>query len=157
MVLADDVVIEGALRGSPSESEYRCAIFVSDDLFFLRRRWRGGSVSPLEEFAVEILDLIAQRPDPDLSGQKRLQNCASDGSKRQPQLALAFSRPTQHHRSKGCCRQPNGSEQMWRERAAAGYESKASQRVLARLVFIDETAVSTNMVRLRGEPRVASG
>ena len=24
---------------------------------------RGGSVSPLEEFAVEILDLIAQRPD----------------------------------------------------------------------------------------------
>ena len=24
---------------------------------------RGGSLSPLEEFAVEILDLIAQRPD----------------------------------------------------------------------------------------------
>src|SRR3974390_626201 len=23
-----------------------------------------------------------------------------------------------------CCKQPNGSEQMWRERAAAGYESK---------------------------------
>ena len=27
----------------------------------------------------------------------------------------------------------------------------------ARLVFIDETAVSTNMVRREGEPRVASG
>ena len=42
----------------------------------------------------------------------------------QPQLALAFSRPTQHHAQKKCCKQPNGSEQMWRERAAAGYESK---------------------------------
>ena len=61
----------------------------------------------------------------------------------QPQLALAFSRPTQHHAQKKCCKQPNGSEQMWRERAAAGYESKDADP--ARLVFIDETAVSTNM------------
>jgi transposase len=67
----------------------------------------------------------------------------------QPQLALAFSRPTQHHAQKKCCKQPNGSEQMWRERAAAGYESKGMLDP-ARLVFIDETAVSTNMVRLRG-------
>ena len=58
---------------------------------------------------------------------------------------------------KKCCKQPNGSEQMWRERAAAGYESKGMLDP-ARLVFIDETAVSTNMVRLRGaSPRVASG
>src|SRR6478672_3619083 len=42
----------------------------------------------------------------------------------QPQLALAFSRPTQRHAQKKSCKQPNGSEQMWRERAAAGYESK---------------------------------
>ena len=42
----------------------------------------------------------------------------------QPQLALAFSPPTQHHAQKKCCKQPNGSERMWRERAAAGHESK---------------------------------
>ena len=36
---------------------------------------------------------------------------------------------------------------MWRERAAAGYESKVCL-ILPGLVFIDETAVSTNMVRL---------
>src|SRR5262252_968731 len=42
----------------------------------------------------------------------------------QPQFALAFSRPTQHHSQKKPCKQPNGSEQMWRGRAAGGYESK---------------------------------
>ena len=35
----------------------------------------------------------------------------------QPQFALAFSRPTQHHSQKKPCKQPNGSEQMWRERS----------------------------------------
>src|SRR5262249_30714407 len=44
--------------------------------------------------------------------------------KNQPQLALAFSRPTQHHSQKKPCKQSNGSEQMWRECAAGGYESK---------------------------------
>ena len=38
---------------------------------------------------------------------------------------------------------------MWREGAAAGYESKVCL-ILPALVFIAETAVSTNMVRLRG-------
>src|SRR5579864_2841767 len=80
---------------------------------------RGGSVSPLEEFAVEILDLTAG-PDLGRNGCRTAQ--ATDQN--QPQLALAFSRPTQHHAQKKCCKQPNGSEQMWRERAAAGYESK---------------------------------
>src|SRR6516162_4583736 len=42
----------------------------------------------------------------------------------EPQFALAFSRPTQHHSQKKPCKQPNGSEQMWRGRAAGGYESK---------------------------------
>src|SRR6516162_4357697 len=72
---------------------------------------RGGSISPLEEFAAEILDLIAQQP-------------AQATDQNQPQLALAFSRPTQHHSQKKPCKQSNGSEQMWRERAASGYESK---------------------------------
>ena len=90
---------------------------------------RGGSVSPLEEFAVEILDLIAQRPDLTLvetvAELRKRRPCSGRVRRsRQPQLALAFSRPTQHHAQKKCCKQPNGSEQMWRERAAAGYESK---------------------------------
>ena len=83
---------------------------------------RGGSVSPLEEFAVEILDLIAPTAGPDLGRNGCRTGQATDQN--QPQLALAFSRPTQHHAQKKCCKQPNGSEQMWRERAAAGYESK---------------------------------
>ena len=55
---------------------------------------RGGSVSPLEEFAAEILVLIAEQPDLTLVEtvtelrKKRI---------RTPQLALAFSRPPQHH------------------------------------------------------------
>ena len=46
---------------------------------------------------------------------------------------------------------------MWRERAAAGYESKVCL-ILPGWSFIDETAVSTNMVRLRGRaPRGVRG
>src|SRR4029077_3627707 len=80
---------------------------------------RGGSVSPLEEFAVGILDLIAQRPDLTLVETV----CASDGSNPAAARSGVFSTDTTS-RSKKCCKQPNGSEQMWRERAAAGYESK---------------------------------
>src|SRR5258706_2898311 len=46
---------------------------------------RGGSISPLEEFAAEILDLIAQQPD-GRNGCRTAQ--ATDQN--QPQLALAF-------------------------------------------------------------------
>ena len=83
---------------------------------------RGGSVSPLEEFAGR--DFGSDRPTagPDLGRNSCRTAQATDQN--QPQLALAFSRPTQHHAQKKCCKQPNGSEQMWRERAAAGYESK---------------------------------
>jgi hypothetical protein len=41
----------------------------------------------------------------------------------QPQFALAFYRPPQHHPQKAC-KPPNGSEQMSREPADVGYESK---------------------------------
>ena len=82
------------------------------------------SVSPLEEFAVEILDLITQRPDHDLGRN------GCELRKRRVRLNRScsgvFSTDTQHHAQK-CCKQPNGSEQMWRERAAAGYESKVWQ------------------------------
>src|SRR6476660_4703927 len=83
---------------------------------------RGGRVSPLEEFAVEILDLIAQRPD--LTLVETVAELRKRRIKTSRSSLWRFSRPTQHHAQKKCCKQPNGSEQMWRERAAAGYESK---------------------------------
>ena len=78
------------------------------------RRWKSSRS--------RFLDLIAQRPD--LTLVETVAELRKRLDQNQPQLALAFSRPTQHHAQKKCCKQPNGSEQMWRERAAAGYESK---------------------------------
>jgi transposase len=83
---------------------------------------RGGSVSPLEEFAVEILDLIAQRPDLTL-----VETVAELRKRRIKTSRSSLWRFLDRHNitlKKKCCKQPNGSEQMWRERAAAGYESK---------------------------------
>ena len=123
---------------------------------------RGGSVSPLEEYAVEILDLIAQRPD--LTLVETVAELRKRRIKTSRSSLLAFSpRPTQHHAQKKCCKQPNGSEQMWRERAAAGYESKVMLILPGWCIFFffffffffhptlplsTMTAVSTNMVRL---------
>ena len=90
---------------------------------------------------------IAQRPDLTLVEKRALQNCASDGSN-QPQLALGVFSTDTTSRSKSAASSRNGSEQDVAvfERAAAGYESKGMLDP-ARLVFIDETAVSTNMGR----------
>src|SRR6202040_3692975 len=67
----------------------------------------------------------------------------------QPQLALAFSRPTQHHAQKKVLQ---AAERQRADVARARRRWIREQGMLdpARLVFIDETAVSTNMVRLRG-------
>src|SRR5271170_7369387 len=81
-----------------------------------------GSVSPLEEFAVEILDLIAQRPDLTL-----VETVAELRKRRIKTSRSSLWRFLDRHNitlKKKSCKQPNGSEQMWRERAAAGYESK---------------------------------
>ena len=104
---------------------------------------RGGSVSPLEEFAVEILDLIAQRPD-----LTWLQNCASDGSKPAAARSGVFSTDTTSRSKKVL----QAAERQRADVARARRRWIREQGMLdpARLVFIDETAVSTNMVRLRG-------
>ena len=99
---------------------------------------RGGRVSPLEEFAVEILDLIAQRPD--LTLVETVAELRKRRIKTSRSSLWRFLDSTGNITLKKCCKQPNGSEQMWRERAAAGYESKGMLDP-ARLVFIDETAV----------------
>ena len=129
------------------------AALVSADrsAFQPRKPRRGGSVFAVgRAFAVEILDLDRPTAGPDL-GRNGCQNCVQARRiKTSRGSLLAFSRPTQHHAQFVRCKQPNGSEQMWRERAAAGYDERESKGMLdpARLVFIDETAVSTNMVRL---------
>ena len=107
---------------------------------------RGGSVSPLEEFAVEILDLIAQRPD--LTLVETVAELRKRRIKTSRSSLWRFLDRDTNITLKKVLRQPNGSEQMWRERAAAGYESKVC--LIRWLVFIDETAVSTNMVRPEG-------
>src|ERR1700732_443155 len=80
-------VIEAVESGaSRRETAERFEVSVSSAIKWLQR-WhesksavpkpRGGSVSPLEAVAEQILDLIAQQPD--LTWWRRSQSCASDG------------------------------------------------------------------------------
>ena len=76
----------------------------------------------MEEFAVEILDLIAQRPDLTL-----VETVAELRKRRIKTSRSSLWRFLDRHNitlKKSAAKQPTGSEQMWRERAAAGYESK---------------------------------
>ena len=91
---------------------------------WLQRWYQQRSAAPKprggERFAVGRVrgrDFGSDRPTagPDLGRNGCRTAQATDQN--QPQLALAFSRPTQHHAQKKCCKQPNGSEQMWRELA----------------------------------------
>ena len=70
--LRERVITAVETGASRREAAERFEISVASAVKWLQRWYqqrsaapkpRGGSVSPLEEFAVEILDLIAQRPD----------------------------------------------------------------------------------------------
>jgi transposase len=83
---------------------------------------RGGSISPLEEYAIEILALVAEQPDLTL-----VETVAELRKRRIKTSRSALCRFFQRHnitlkKKPASCR---GSEQMSRERADAGYESKA--------------------------------
>jgi transposase len=83
---------------------------------------RGGSVSPLEEFAAEILVLIAEQPDLTL-----VETVTELRKKRIRTSRSSLWRFLDRHNitlKKKACRRPSGSEQMWREHADVGYESK---------------------------------
>src|SRR6478672_7279705 len=90
----------------------------------------GGSVSPLEEHSDWILALIAKQPD--LTLEEILAAMAKQG--------IPGSRSL------------HAAEQKRADVARARRRWIREQGMLdpARLVFIDETATSTNMVRLRG-------
>ena len=70
--LREPVITAVETGASRREAAERFEVSVASAVKWLQRWYqqrsaapkpRGGSVSPLEEFAVEILDLIAQRPD----------------------------------------------------------------------------------------------
>ena len=106
----------------------------------------------MEEFAVEILDLIAQRPD------LTLVETVAELRKRRIKTSRSslgvFSTDTTSRSKKVL----QAAERQRADVARCAPPLDGEQGMLdpARLVLIDETAVSTNMVRLRGRARVAS-
>jgi hypothetical protein len=108
-----------------------------------RAKPRGGSVSSLE---AQSIGSACRTAGPDFGGDRH--RAAQAAVSNQPQLALAFSRPTQHHPKKRL----QIAEQ---QRADVGQARRRWIRdqgmvYLARLVLSTSPAVSTNMVRLRG-------
>jgi transposase len=83
---------------------------------------RGGSVSPLEKCAARVLAVIARHPDLTL-----METVSELGRRDIHTSKSSLSRFCGRHSIilKKACKLPNGSEQMWHERADVGYESKA--------------------------------
>ena len=125
-------VIEAVEGGaSRRETAERFEVSVSSAVKWLQR-WhesksaapkpRGGSVSPLEEFAEQILDLIAQQPDLTL-----VETVAELRKRRIRTSRSSLWRLLNRHGitfKKKACKLLNGSERMWREHADVGSESK---------------------------------
>src|SRR5437016_7424089 len=107
---------------------------------------RGGSISPLEEFAAEILDLIAQQPD------LTLVETAAELRKRRIKTSRSSLWRFLDRHNITLKKALQAVERQRADVARARRRWIREQGMLdpARLVFIDETAVSTNMVRLRG-------
>ena len=106
----------------------------------------GGSVSPLEEHADWLLHLIAKQPDLTLDEIVVAMRAARIAGSRS-----AAGRFFLRHRI-SFKKSLRASEQDRPDVARARRRWNREQGMLdpARLVFIDETATSTNMVRLRG-------
>jgi transposase len=126
-------VIEAVETGaSRHEAAERFGVSASSAVKWLQR-WcrsrnaaskpRGGSISPLEEFATEILDLVAEQPDLTL-----VEMVAALRKRRIKTSRSALWRFLDRHNitlKKKACKPPSGSGQTSRERADAGSESKA--------------------------------
>ena len=102
---------------------------------------RGGSVSPLEEFATEILAVIAEHPDLTL-----VETLAELRKRRIRTSRSALWRFLDRHN----ITLKKSLQATERQREDVARARRRWIREPARLVFIDETAVSTNLVRLRG-------
>ena len=149
-------VIEAVEAGaSRREAGERFEISVSSSVRWLQR-WqesgsavpkpRGGSVSPLEEFAAQVLALIAEQPDLTL-----LETVAELRRRRIRTSRSSLWRFLDRH-GITLKKSLQAAERQRADVARARRRWIREQGMLdpARLVFIDETAVSTNMVRLRG-------
>src|SRR6476469_3227660 len=149
-------VIEAVEGGaSRRETAERFEVSVSSAVKWLQR-WhesksavpkpRGGSVSPLEEFAEQVLDLIAQQPDLTLVEtvaelrKRRIRTSRSSLWRFLDRHGITLKKSLQ------------AAERQRADVARARRRWIREQGMLdpARLVFIDETAVSTNLVRVRG-------
>jgi transposase len=143
-------VIEAVESGaSRRETAERFEVSVSSAVKWLQR-WhesksaapkpRGGSVSPLEEFAEQILDLIAQQPETVATLRKRrIRTSRSSLWRFLNRHGITVKKSLQ------------AAERQRADVARARRRWIREQGMLdsTRLVFIDETAVSTNLARVR--------
>src|SRR6516225_7284261 len=108
---------------------------------------RGGSRSVLEDYAARILALVAEHPDWTLN-----ETLAAMHKQRIPGSRTALWRFLERHdlsyKKKSLC----AAERHRKDVARARRRWIQQQGFLdtTRLVFIDETAITTNMVRVRG-------
>jgi transposase len=147
-----EAVEEGASRHEAAE---HFGVSVSSAVKWLQR-WRksrsaapkprGGSVSPLEEVAARVLTLVAEQQD--LTLMETVAERAGGGFEPAAARSGVFSTATTSPLKKSL----QAAERQRADVARARRRWIREQGMLdpARLVFIDETAVSTNMVRLRG-------
>jgi transposase len=147
-----EAVEEGASRHEAAE---HFGVSVSSAVKWLQR-WRksrsaapkprGGSVSPLEEVAARVLTLVAEQQDLTL-----METVAELRRRRIRTSRSALWRFLDRH-DITLKKSLQAAERQRADVARARRRWIREQGMLdpARLVFIDETAVSTNMVRLRG-------
>ena len=150
-------VIEAVETGaSRREAAERFEVSVSSAIKWLQRwherrsaapKLRGGSISPLEEFASEILALVAEQPDLTL-----VETVAALRKRRIKTSRSSLWRFLDRHDITYKKKSLQAAERQRADVARARRRWMREQGMLdpARLVFIDETAVSTNLVRLNG-------
>src|SRR5262245_11840313 len=149
-------VIEAVEAGaSRREAGDRFEISASSSIRWLQR-WhesgsaapkpRGGSVSPLEEFAAEILALNAEQPD------LTLEETLAELRKRRIRTSRSSLWRFFDRHNITLKKSLQAAERQRADVVRARRRWIREQGLLdpARLVFIDETAVSTNLIRLRG-------
>jgi transposase len=155
-------VIEAVESGaSRRETAERFEVSVSSAIKWVQR-WhqiksaapkpRGGSVSPLEAVAEQILDLIAQQPD------LTLVETVTELRKRRIRTSRSSLWRFLHATKSRLKKSLQAAERQRADVARARRRWIREQGMLdsTRLVFIDETAVSTNLARVRGRaPRGA--
>ena len=108
---------------------------------------RGGSTSPLEQHTEQILSVVGERPDATLK-----EILAALAKQRIHTSRSALDRFLARHKITRKKKSLRAAEQKRKDVARARRKWIREQGLLdpAKLVFIDETSVNTNMVRLYG-------